>query len=244
MVPTYKIIIPARYESSRFPGKPLVKINGIPMIKRVWEKCIEVMPKKDIHVATDSTIIYDYCYNNSMNVIMTPECLTRSDRVYQASIMLDADIYINVQGDEPLINPDDINSVISLSKRFPSSVINAMCQISNEIDFNSPSIPKVVVNIKKDLLYMSRSTIPLTKNKTMVKAHKQVCIYAFPKATLKKFSEQTSKTPLEAIEDIEILRFLEMGVTVKMIEVSKSSISVDHPEDVERVENELKSNLR
>ncbi len=242
MVPTFKIIIPARYQSSRFPGKPLIKINGISMIERVWKKCIQAIPKKDVHVATDSKVIYDFCIENSMNTIMTPECLTGSDRVYQASLKLEADIFINVQGDEPLISPEDIKSVISFSAKSPQAVINAMCQITEEADFQSSAVPKVVVNINNNLLYMSRSAIPLTKNKTMVTAYKQVCIYAFPKETLKRFAEQATKTPLESIEDIEILRFLEIGVPVKMIEVSQSSISVDYPEDVKRVENALNSN--
>jgi len=187
MALSYKVIIPARFESNRFPGKPLVKINGIPMIERVWKKCIQAIPEKDVHVATDSKVIYDYCSDNSINVIMTPECLTGSDRVFQASLTLDADIFVNVQGDEPLINPNDIKSVISYSRNAPNSVINAMCEITEEMDFHSSAVPKVVVNMKNDLLYMSRSPIPLTKNNTMVKAYKQVCIYAFPKATLKKF---------------------------------------------------------
>ena len=241
MAPKYKIIIPARFESTRFPGKPLVDISGVPMIKRVWEKCIKVMPNEDVYIATDSKIILDFCTENSMNVVMTPECLTGSDRVYEASLRLEADIYINVQGDEPLIRPEDILKVVNFSKKSPNSVINAMCPISNTIDFYSSAIPKVVFNLKNDLLFMSRSAIPLTKKKTMVSAFKQVCIYAFPKEALKEFAKHGSKTPLESIEDIEILRFLEMGVPVKMIEVSSSSIAVDYPEDVKRVENELHS---
>ena len=140
MALNYKVIIPARFESNRFPGKPLVKINGIPMIERVWKKCIQAIPINDVYVATDSEVIYDYCSDHSINVIMTPECLTGSDRVYQASLTLDADIFINVQGDEPLINPDDIRSVISYSKNSPNSVINAMCQITEEKDFQSSAL--------------------------------------------------------------------------------------------------------
>ena len=238
----FKIIIPARFESTRFPGKPLALISGVPMIQRVWEKCIKVLPGDEVYIATDSKIIYDFCNANSMNVVMTPECLTGSDRVYQASLLLEADIFVNVQGDEPLIRPEDISSVISYSRNSPNTVINAMCPITEQIDFISSAIPKVVFNLKNDLLYMSRSSIPLTKKKTMVKAYKQVCIYAFPKETLKKFATQSVKTPLESIEDIEILRFLEMGVPVKMIEVSNSSIAVDYPEDIKRVENVLSSN--
>ena len=87
MVQKYKIIIPTRFESTRFPGKPLEIINGVTMIKRVWEKCIQVLPHEDVYVATDSEIIYNYCNKNLINVLMTPECLTGSDRVYQASLL-------------------------------------------------------------------------------------------------------------------------------------------------------------
>ena len=173
---------------------------------------------------------------------MTPECLTGSDRVYQASLILEADVFINVQGDEPLISPEDIKSVINASEMHQNSIINAMCPITNDVDFRSSAIPKVAVNMKNDLLYMSRAPIPLTKKKTMIKAYKQVCIYAFPVKALEKFATQKTKTPFESIEDIEILRFLEMGLSVKMIEVNNTSIAVDYPEDVKRVENELNSN--
>jgi 3-deoxy-manno-octulosonate cytidylyltransferase (CMP-KDO synthetase) len=244
MILKYKIIIPARYESSRFPGKPLAMIDGIPMIRRVWKKCIEVLPVEDVLIATDSENIYDFCINNSMEVIMTPYCMTGTDRVYQASLGLDADIFINVQGDEPLIDPNDIKTIIDYSKKNPDFVVNAMCELSSQREFNSISIPKVVVNLKGELMYMSRSPIPITKEKKMVKSYKQVCIYAFPKKHLKSFAGQSKKTPVECIEDIEIIRFLEMGETVKMVEVSQSSIAVDYPEDIRRVENALRTNSK
>ena len=124
----------------------------------------------------------------------------------------------------------------------PEITFNAMCQINEEADFRNPNIPKVVTQKDGRLLYMSRAPIPTNKKLEFKKAMKQVCIYAFPKSTLKKFAAQTTKTPIESIEDIEILRFLEIGVPVKMVEVSRSSISVDYPEDVKRVENALNSN--
>tara|TARA_B100000945_G_scaffold320076_1_gene329013 strand:+ start:3582 stop:4331 length:750 start_codon:yes stop_codon:yes gene_type:complete len=235
-----KIIIPARYKSSRFEGKPLAPILGIPMIKRVWSQCIKAASEDNVFVATDSKRINDFCSTEGMRSIMTSEnCLTGTDRVFEASQKIDADLYINVQGDEPLIDPSDIHKVIEESLKNPGEIINAMAEISDENDFRSSAVPKVICDIKGNLLYMSRAPIPTNKNNEFIKAYKQVCIYAFPRHTLESFASNTTKTTIEAIEDIEILRFLEMGIKVKMIEVSQSSIAVDYPEDIEKVENVL-----
>jgi len=238
-----KIIIPARYKSSRFEGKPLAQILNVPMIKRVWLQCIQVVQEDNVFVATDSNKIKDYCSSEGIKSIMTSEtCLTGTDRVFEASNKLDADLYINVQGDEPLIDPLDIQKVIDESLKNPDDVINAMSEISDERDFRNPGVPKVIFDSNKDLLFMSRAPIPTNKNKEFLKAYKQVCIYAFPSHALESFAANTEKTPIESIEDIEILRFLEMGIRVKMIEVSQSSIAVDYPEDIEKVENVLQGN--
>tara|TARA_B100001142_G_scaffold141577_1_gene142807 strand:+ start:8709 stop:9458 length:750 start_codon:yes stop_codon:yes gene_type:complete len=236
-----KIIIPARYQSSRFEGKPLAPILGIPMIKRVWTQCIKAINEENVYVATDSNRINDFCSTEGIRSIMTSEaCLTGTDRVFEASQVIDADLYINVQGDEPLIDPLDIRKVITESMKNPNEIINAMAEISDESDFRSSGVPKVICDTKGNLLYMSRASIPTNKNNDYVKAYKQVCIYAFPKHALKSFASNTEKTPIESIEDIEILRFLEMGIKVKMIEVSQSSIAVDYPEDILKVENALR----
>ena len=236
-----KIIIPARYQSSRFEGKPLAPILGIPMIKRVWTQCIKAINEENVYVATDSNRINDFCSAEGIRSIMTSEaCLTGTDRVFEASQVIDADLYINVQGDEPLIDPLDIRKVIAESMKNPNEIINAMAEISDESDFRSSGVPKVICDTKGNLLYMSRASIPTNKNNDYVKAYKQVCIYAFPKHALESFASNTEKTPIESIEDIEILRFLEMGIKVKMIEVSQSSIAVDYPEDIQKVENALR----
>ncbi len=236
-----KIIIPARYKSSRFEGKPLAPILGIPMIKRVWSQCIKAINEENVYVATDSKRISDFCSNEGIRSIMTSkDCLTGTDRVFEASKKINADLYINVQGDEPIIDPSDISRVITASEEYPNDIINAMSKISEENDFRSPSVPKVICDTEKNLLFMSRAPIPTNKNNDFVSAYKQVCIYAFPKHALELFASNTSKTPIESIEDIEILRFLEMGIRVKMIEVSQSSIAVDYPEDIEKVENVLR----
>jgi 3-deoxy-manno-octulosonate cytidylyltransferase (CMP-KDO synthetase) len=235
------IIIPARYQSSRFPGKPLIDILGRSMIHRVWEQCKEVLPSTNIFVATDSEKIADHCSKNNIQALLTSsECLTGTDRVYEASKQIQAETIINVQGDEPLIDPEDIKKVIEEAKKYPSQIINAMCPILEEKDFRSINIPKVVFRKDFQLLYMSRAPIPIDKINSFSKAWKQVCIYAFPKIALQDFARESFKTPLEFLEDIEILRFLELGYDIKMIEVSTSSIAVDVPDDIARVERAIR----
>jgi 3-deoxy-manno-octulosonate cytidylyltransferase (CMP-KDO synthetase) len=229
-------MIPARFKSTRFPGKPLANIKGKSLIKRVWDKAVQAIEHDHLYVLTDDEKIFKHCFEEGMQCLMTSqECLTGTDRVFEASKVIDADIYINIQGDEPLIDPADIRKVIDKSILNPQKVINAMCPITNEDDFFSPSIPKVISSSSGKLLYISRSPIPFNKDKEFKMAMKQVCIYAFPKAELNKFGNYNKKTPIEMIEDIEILRFLETGSDIEMIEVSQSSIAVDHPEDIERV---------
>jgi len=236
------IIIPARFRSTRYPGKPLVHILGKSLIYRVWEKCVKAIHSNDVYIATDNATIYDHCIENNMNVIMTSnKCLTGTDRVYEASKKIDADYYINVQGDEPLIKVADIKKMIkSLVYVDKNTLINAQCDILNKKDYSNVNIPKCVTDLKNRLLYISRAKIPSNKSNLFVKAKKQVCIYGFKKNQLKSFYEFGRKTPLEEIEDIEILRFIELGFNIAMINVSSSSIAVDTPSDVRRVIKFLK----
>lgn len=233
----FVIIIPARYRSTRFPGKPLTQICGKSLVQRVWERCVLAVPETDVYVATDDKRIATHCTQQGIRVLMTKDsCLTGTDRVYEASLQVEADIYINVQGDEPLIKPSDIQAVMNMARSSPGAIVNAMCSITNELDFNSPFVPKVVTRPDGRLLYMSRAAIPSTKSHGFVSANKQVCIYGFTKQALAAFYDHGKKTALEDIEDIEILRFLELGFEVKMIAVSGASLAVDTPEDVVRVE--------
>lgn len=231
-----KIIIPARYQSTRFPGKPLVDLLGKSLIQRVWERCCQALSSSDVYIATDDEKIRNHCHEHKMQVIMTPNtCLTGTDRIYEASKQLDADFIINVQGDEPLISPDDITKVIDAHCRQRKYVHCGMCPIRSEEDFRSPSVPKVVTKDNGELLYMSRAAIPTDKSLGFSQAMKQVCIYAFEKKALEDFGGHNGKSRLEAIEDIEILRFFELEYKIGMVEVSESSIAVDFPEDVDRV---------
>lgn len=234
------IVIPARYNSSRFPGKPLVKINGIEMIKRTYERCrLSGHPEKNIIVATDSKKISSFCKKNSIKAIITSnKCLTGTDRIAEIAKKTNYKCYINLQGDEPIFNPNDIKKVLKNVKKIPNTIINGYCQIKSKNLFNSINIPKVIFSKKKYLMFMSRMPIPTNALKKKNNAFRQICIYAYPKKDLLKF-KKSEKLPAERSEDIEILRFLELGIPVKMLKLSDKSISVDIPEDVKKVEKAL-----
>lgn len=236
------LIIPARYESKRFPGKPLIDIKGKSMIVRVYEQCAKTFPKEDIYVATDDKRIINHCKLHGVQTVMTSDqCLTGTDRVAEAALQINADYYINVQGDEPIFNPNDIIIVIENIKKYPGEVLNGYCSIDSEESYFSKSIPKVVFRPDGRMLYMSRNPIPGNKNGDFVKSWRQICIYAFPKKLLQEFYSVKEKFILEKEEDIEILRFLEMGYEVRMVELSSDSIAVDFPEDLIRVHKRLEN---
>ena len=237
------VIIPARFKSSRFPGKPLVKLNGKEMILWVSEICSKAVNISNVFIATDDNRISDLVIKNGYQSIMTsPDLLTGTDRVAEAAKFLDYDIYVNVQGDEPLIEPKDILKAIELKIRYPEFVINSYCSLGDKEDPNNLNIPKVVITDNSDLIYISRAAIPKPKKSNFeLICKKQVCIYSYNKDNLLKFLNYGRKSTIEKIEDIEILRFFELNIKVKMFEASKSSLAIDVPEDVEKVENELKS---
>ena len=228
-----KVIIPARYKSTRFPGKSLIDINGKPMIIRVVEIACKAVGKENVFVATDDERISDVIEDYGYNYIMTTDCPSGTDRVAQASRLMEADIVLNVQGDEPVLNPNDIERVIEHKKKHMDSVVNCMSKIDSE-EANNVNTIKVVTNYDNDLIYMSRSPIPATKVGLSDNTYKQVCIYAFTKEQLEKFYKM-KKTLLELDEDIDILRFLEMGINVKMIETFGTTQAVDVPQDVDKV---------
>ncbi len=232
----YAIIIPARFQSSRFPGKPLADICGKPMIQHVWEKCLPAAGSEHVYVATDSQKIADVCHAFGASTIMTDsDCLTGTDRVAQAAEQLDYAFYVNVQGDEPMLEPKDIRALAQAYRDGGDSVVNAMAAIDDEREYWSRTVPKVVTNTVGKLLYMSRAAIPANKAGSFEKAWKQVCIYCFAPEHLQRYASATAKGPIEQIEDIEILRFLDLGIDVQMVELNSVSMAVDTPEDLQRV---------
>jgi 3-deoxy-manno-octulosonate cytidylyltransferase (CMP-KDO synthetase) len=236
------IVIPARFKSTRYPGKPLIDILGKSMIQRVYEKCVLAFPKEFIFVATEDERIINHCDEYGMQCILTSDnCLTGTDRIAEVAKIIDADYYVNVQGDEPLFNPEDIKYLINKIPEHKGEIINGYCSIDNEIDYRSVSTPKVVFRPDGRLLYMSRSPIPGNKLNKFNFSFRQVCAYAFPKSALLAFSAHNNKTLLEEVEDIEILRFLELGYDVRMLEMSNVSIPIDNPEDLVKVITKLQN---
>ena len=238
---TTVIIIPARYGSRRYRGKPLVKILGKEMVLRVADICKKIKNVK-VFIATDSKKIVNVAKKNNYDYIMTSnKCLTGTDRVAEAAQKIRSKIYINVQGDEPTINPEDIKKVINTKKKFPKHVICGYDRVHNFENPKSINLPKVVVNSKGELIYISRALVPGAKKFNQnIQYHKQVCIYAFNKNQLKKFYNIKKKSETESIEDIEILRFFDLNEKIKMVKLNSNSVAVDEIKDVKKAEKLLK----
>ena len=237
----YVVVIPARYKSKRLPGKPLINIGGLPMIVRTYNQCAKVVSKDKIVVATDNLKIKNVCDEyNIKSIITSNKCLTGTDRVAEVAKKIKCNFYINVQGDEPFFNPHDLKMLIKQAEKKPKEVINGYTEIKDRKLFFSSSIPKVVFDKKEYLLYMSRGPIPSNKVQEFKKAWRQVCAYSFPRKALLDFANTKNKTPIESLEDIEILRFLEKGYKVKMIKMSNKSLAVDNNEDLEKAKIYLK----
>lgn len=236
------IVIPARYGSSRYRGKPLVKILGKEMVLRVADICKKIVGYNNLYIATDSKKIENVVIRAGYKSIITSKkCLTGTDRVAEVAKKIRADIYINVQGDEPTINPKDIKKIIKAKKRYPNYVICGYDKIHKLEDPASLNLPKIAVNNSNELIYISRALIPGKKNKlNKIDYYKQVCIYAFDKHQLKRFSSTNKKSLIEKIEDIEILRFFEYDIKIKMVKLSSNSVAVDEINDVKKVEKILK----
>lgn len=236
-------IIPARYKSTRYPGKPLVSILGKPLVIHVAEKAAIALGIDNFVVATEDQRIIDEVEKWGYKAVLTTDNpKTGTDRLWEVAQKIQADYYINVQGDEPMIDPDDILKVYNARLLDPGFITNGYCRLLETEDPDSVNIPKVIVNEREELIYMSRLALPGIKGRSEKPVfYKQVCIYTFTYTELKAFGERKEKTYLESFEDIEILRFLEMGYKIKMVKTSGSSLAVDVPEDVTAVEKALRN---
>ena len=238
------ILIPARWASSRFPGKPLALINGVPLILRVCARASQAFGVDSVRVITDDNRINKTVIDAGFVSIMRDcDAATGTDRLADAVSNLEGDIFINVQGDEPLVCPEDIRRIYTEKVRNPHTVINGYCEITDPNAIRSLSTPKVVFDENSRLLYMSRSVVPGSKVGQLsvnvgIRFFRQVCIYAYNRAELQFFS-QTERTAVEQNEDIEVLRFLMAGKPVLMVECEPTECAVDTPEDVIRVERLL-----
>lgn len=229
------IVIPARYNSSRFPGKPLMKINGIPMIQRTYNQAVKNKYTTNIVVATDSEKIKSFCEHNKIPSIITGECETGTDRVAEVSKMMpNFDCYVNLQGDEPVISPKSIDKCIELYyKHFPKySLVTGYGELSSD-EALLPQTVKVVFNSNEEAMYFSRSPIP--NNSKIFFNH--IGIYCFSKDILNHFTN-TPRGSNEISEQVEMIRMVEMGVKIKMFKMKKT-FAVDIPSDIKNVEKFL-----
>jgi len=240
------VVIPARYGSSRYPGKPLVELLGKPMILWVAELAAKAVSAENVYVATEDERIASVVANAGYNAVMTSgSALTGTDRLADAASKISADIFVNVQGDEPLVDPKDIVRIIDFKKEHMNKVVNGFSVLSEGEDVANVNIPKVIATESGRMVYMSRNPLPGFKDaaKKPEKYHKQVCIYAFTGDELAQFASYGRKSELERCEDIEILRFLELGKDIQMVETQPGSLAVDVPEDVAPVEAALRARI-
>jgi CMP-2-keto-3-deoxyoctulosonic acid synthetase len=214
------------------------------MIKRTYTQALKSTQLTKLVVATDSEKIKNYCDSENIPVVMTSDkCLTGTDRIAEVSQAEHCDLYVNIQGDEPIIDPLSIDEIVNEFKKYGDRYIayNLYKKIAIKDEINSSTIIKTIVNENDELLYMSRLGIPYSKSKNEPTFKKQVCVYGFTKKALTLFSS-SDKTLNEEFEDIEILRFLDMGYKIKMKETTVDSIAVDVIEDVKKVEDFLDKN--
>ena len=233
-------IIPARYQSSRFPGKPLAEILGKPMIQWVYERVSSVPEIADVYVATDDQRIYDTVLGFDGKAIMTGECSCGSDRVYQACENIEADIILNIQGDEPMIKTEMIEDLISAFDDPEVKMATLKKEITAEADINNPNIAKLITDENNNAIYFSRSTIPYNRDgRDDIKYYKHIGVYGYTKEFLKTFVS-LPQSSLENAEQLEQLRAIENGYKIRVIETQYQSIGVDLPEHIAIVEEEMK----
>jgi len=241
-------IIPARMASSRFPGKPLAKICGIPMIGHVYYRSKMSLILDEVYVATCDEDIADYMRSIGGKVVMTANTHERaSDRAKEAMLKIEkttgkkVDIPVMIQGDEPMLYPDMIEeSVMPMMNDSAVEIVNLMSVIKSRGEQDDPNVVKVVVSLTNRAMYFSREPIPSRKKAKdeINNVYKQVPIIPFRRDFLIKYSELTP-TPLEIIESVDMLRILEHGYSVKMVETKFETRGVDTPDDLKKVERSM-----
>lgn len=232
-------IIPARYGSSRFPGKPLADIHGKPMIQHVFERASE-SSLDQVFVATDDQRIIDCVIAFDGNVILTsPDHPSGTDRCGEATRRLnlsDEDIVVNIQGDEPFIQKDQIDALVQLFEDPKVEIATLVKPFENEDDAQNPNKVKVVFTPDQKALYFSRSLIPFSRDNESVTYYKHLGIYAYRYDVLKKLI-QLKLSNLEKIEKLEQLRWLENNFSIYVSVTHHESVAIDTPEDLHKIQN-------
>jgi 3-deoxy-manno-octulosonate cytidylyltransferase (CMP-KDO synthetase) len=238
-------IIPARFASTRFPGKPLALIAGKPLLQHVVEQCQKAKSLSEVIVATDDTRIWEMAQNYCRVEMTRPEHPSGSDRIAEVAERTACDAVVNIQGDEPLIEPSVIDAVAGALAQ--NEMSTAASRIKNPAELDNPNVVKVVVNAAGRALYFSRRTIPYLREAASGSKSEQLAAFAFLKHLgIYGYRRETllrlvtfPVSPLENAEKLEQLRALENGIPIAVVQVNYDSVGVDAPEDVEWVERYL-----
>lgn len=229
-------VIPSRYASTRLPGKPLLDIAGKPMVQHVYEQALKAESVAHVIVATDDKRIFDAVEGFGGIAMMTsPDHASGTDRLAEvAAVYADADIIINIQGDEPMIDPAVINHLAGMLIEEQDLLMATAKTLLHEEEYDNPAAVKVVTDKAGYALYFSRSLIPYPRNKDGFKVYKHIGIYAYKRDFLLAFSKM-EQSQLEKIESLEQLRALDNGYKIKVLEVESAAVGVDTVEDLEAV---------
>lgn len=241
-------IIPARYESSRFPGKPLIDIAGISMIRRVYEQTLKSTSLSKVVVATDDKRIYDHVKSFGAEAMMTSDKhLSGTDRCGEIALNYpEFDILVNIQGDEPLIDPLQIDLLCTCFNKADTSIATLVKKVVSEDELFNENTPKVIINKQLEAVYFSRSTIPFLrgiKHENWLSNHtfyKHIGIYAFRNRTLSEII-QLPVSILEKAESLEQLRWIENGYKIQVAITELESQAIDTPEDLQKILTIIKS---
>ncbi len=236
-------VIPARFASTRFPGKPLELLKNKPLLQWAVEGAKKSTKLDQVIVATDDDRIEKLCHQINVEVVRTsPECATGTDRIYEATKNLSFDVALNIQGDEPLIGPEYIDPLVAAFRDSKNLDMATLAHPLAEIDVANLNAVKVIINEQSEAIYFSRFAIPYSREAFSANSRaslKHIGLYAYTKSFLQKFCS-TPQTEIEKSESLEQLRALYLGARIKVIQVEKPTYGVDTPEDLRRLEALLK----
>ena len=234
-------MIPARLAATRLPNKPLLDIAGKPMIRWVYERASAAELLDGLVVATPDPAIMDCVLSFGGNAVMTSaEHRSGTDRLAEAASDLECDLIVDIQGDEPLIESDDVDALVRAMLGQPEAAMGSLMCRAGDDEVDDPAVVKVVTDRRGFALYFSRSRIPYPRHAADARYFKHIGIYAYRRDFLLKMAEMPP-TPLELAESLEQLRALENGYRILMVETDFSPTSVDTPEDLARVQVILES---
>jgi len=232
-------VIPARLASTRLPRKMLREIAGEPLLARVYQGVRRCSTLDEVVVATDSDEILQFCWQHGFAARMTSQAhRSGTERVHEISTVIPADVYLNVQGDEPLTRPEHIESLLEVMRGHGVEV-GTLKTPAAEIDVNNSSAVKVVTDATGRALYFSRATIPFDRDATKPRYYKHLGFYGYRKNALDNFV-RWPESSLERVERLEQLRFLENGVPIFVAETPFDTVGVDTEEDLQRAEDILR----